>query len=108
MYRAIERDIHCFPCLHIPNEAEAENVERHAFRGEHELVATGRLSLADHQRPDAVSIAKADQAVVSDHGNRRIAPPAALVEALHGVEHILFRRLEFPPLLQLMGKYVQQ
>ena len=107
VYLTVQRDVNRLSCLHISNQGKAENIECNAFRRQHELVAAGCFSLADHERPDTVPIAETDQTVIGDHGNRRVTTPAAPVHALHSVEYIVFRRLEFAPILQLMGKDVQ-
>ena len=47
-----------------------------------------RVALADHQRADAVRIAKAQDAVADDHGDHRVAAAAAAVDRVRGGEHV--------------------
>ena len=71
-------------------------------------VPRGVRALAEHQRPDAVRIAKAEDAVADDHGHHRVAAAAAPVDGAERGEDVRRRDARGADALQLGGEYVEQ
>src|ERR1700733_9330185 len=101
-------DEHRLPGRHVAHQAERQAVERHALGGEHPLGAARRAPLAEHQRADAVRVAKAEHSVADDHGDHRVAAAAAAVERRQRREHVRRRDARRADALQLGGEHVQQ
>ena len=69
---------------------------------------SGSRAHAERQRSDAVRIPERDDAAAVDHGHRRIAAPAPLVDAAQRLEHMLGVRLQGADRVQLVREHVQQ
>ncbi len=67
-----------------------------------------RVALAEHQRPDAVRIAKAENAVADDHRDHGIAAAAAPIDRIQRREHVRRSDARSADALQLRGEHVEQ
>ena len=81
-------DEHRFARFDVAHPAEALHVERHALGGEHVFRTLRRLALAEHQRADAMRIAKADEAMADDHRNDCEAATTTAINRTEGIENI--------------------
>jgi hypothetical protein len=96
------------PGRHVAHHLEAQHVERDALGGQHPLGALLGVALADHQRTDAVRIAKAQDAVADHHGDHRVAAAAAAVDGVGGGENVGRRHARRADALQFGGQHVEQ
>ncbi|MNZ42049.1 hypothetical protein D3C78_596160 [compost metagenome] len=101
-------DVHRLARRQVADQGEAEHVQRHAFRGDHVLDAFVGVTLAEHDRADAVGIAEADDAVAGDHRHHRVAAAAALMHAGDRGEDVVGGRLQLAAHGQLVGEHVEQ
>ncbi len=101
-------DEYRFARRHIAHQLEREHVECDVLGGEHVLGTARRAALAEHERADAVRIAKAQDAVADHHGDDRITTAAAPIHGAHGCEDIRRRHARRTDALQLGGEHVQQ
>ena len=90
------------------SSSKPDGVERHALRRDHVLDAVRRLANAEHERPNAVRVAKRDDAVADDHRDDGVAARAALVERLDGIEDLLRLQAVRRVLAELVREHVQQ
>ncbi len=72
----------------VAHARKAEHVERDALRGQHVFGPFRRIAFAEHERADAVRIAKAEQAVAHDHRHDGEAAAHAPIDRAHGVEDL--------------------
>ena len=63
VHAAVHVDVDRLARPDVALEREAEHVEGDALGGEHPFDAARRLALAEHERPDAVRVAEAGDAV---------------------------------------------
>ena len=96
------------PGRHVAHQLEGQYVQRHVFRGQHVLRATRRAPLAEHQRPDAVGIAKPQHAVADDHDDHRVAAAAASIHGAGGGKDVGRRHALRADALQLGSEHVEQ
>ena len=93
MQGAVVFDEYTFTRLHITHAFELQDVQRHAFRRDHVVLVSVGLALAEHQRPNAVRIAKRDDAEADNHRDDRVTARAAPVHGLDRVKNVLRRRV---------------
>jgi len=105
---AVFGDVHRFARREVADQGEAQHVEGHAFGRDHVLDAFVGMTLAEHDRADAVRVAEADDAVAGNHRHDGITADAAVMHVDHGGEHVFFGGLQLAALGQLVGKHVEQ
>ena len=88
MHAAVHVDVNCLAGPDVALEREAQHVEGDALRREHPFEPARRLALAEHERADAVRVAKAGDAVPDDQHDDSIAAAAAPEHALDRPEHV--------------------
>ena len=108
MQPALLVDVDGLARAHVAQQLEAALVERDALRGDHVLAAARRVALADHQRPDAVRIAEADDAVTEDHRDDGVAADDAAIRGAQRGENVRGRRARRAEALQLAREHVEQ
>src|SRR5690606_38067241 len=91
---AVHVDVDRLAGLDIAYQLEAQHVQGHALGGDAVFQAVFGFALTEAGRPDAVRIAEADDAVVVDHGNRRIGTAAAAMDIGNGFEDLFRSYLE--------------
>ena len=96
------------PGAHVAQQPETGLVERHALRGEHVLAAARAVARPDHERPDAVRIAEADDAVTDDHRDDGVAAAHTPIHRAQGGEDVGRRGARRAEALQLAREHVQQ
>ncbi|MCY1349373.1 hypothetical protein D9M69_355590 [compost metagenome] len=101
-------DVHRFARRQVADQGEAEDVQGHAFRGDHVLDAIFGVALAEDDRADRVGIAEADDAVAGDHRHYRVAADAARVHAGDCGEDVFLGGLQLVAHRQLMSEDVEQ
>ena len=101
-------DEHRFTGRHIADRLEGEHVERDALGGQHEFRTFRGAPGAEHQRTDAIRIAKAQHAVADDHNDHRVAAATASVHRTGRRENVRRGHARRADALQLGGEYVQQ
>ena len=97
-----------FACLQIADQMKPQHIEHATLRGDHILRPRRNASLPDHHRTDAMGIAEGHQAVAVDHGDHRIAAPAAAMHAAHRPEDGLGGERRAAGFVQFMGEDVEQ
>ena len=93
----------------ITNELESLCIQGHALGCDHvlDLPVIG-LALAIHQWTNTIRVAEADDTVTGDHGHRRIAATATLVNTRYGFENIVLGDAQLALALYFVGKHVEQ
>ncbi len=105
---ALFSDVDRFARRQVANQGETEHVQGNAFRGDHVLNAFVGVTLAEHDRADAVRVTETDNAVTGDHRDHRVTADATVVHVGHGGKHVFFGRLQLAALGQLVSEHVQQ
>ena len=108
MHGAVVLDEYRFARPDIAQPFELQQIKRNTFRGNHVFRARIRFPDPDDDWPNAVRIAKGDDAVADDHCNHRIAAGTPLVQRLDSIENLLRCRPAAGPCLQFVCKNVQQ
>ena len=92
----------------IALDLEALRIEGHRFRGDHVLAAALLEAAAEHQRADAVWIAKTNDTVAGDHHDHGVGAAATHVHAGDRGEDVFRGGRHLAPALQFMGENVEQ
>ncbi len=101
-------DEHRLARRHVAHHVETQHVERDAFGRQHPLGALLRVALADHQRTNAVRVAKAEDAVADHHRDDRIAAAAAAIHRVGRGEDVGRRDARRADPLQFGGQHIEQ
>ena len=108
MQPALLVDEHRFARGDVAHQLERQHIERDALGGQHVFGAARRAPLAEHQRPDAVRIAKAQDPVTDDHGHDCVTATAPAIHCARSSEDVGRRHARGAHALQFRGKHVQQ
>jgi hypothetical protein len=101
-------DEHRLAGRHVAHHIETQHIERHALGGQHPFGAFVAVALADHQRPDAVGIAKPQNAMADHHGCHGIAAPAAPVHRVGRRKYVRRRHPRRSNPLELGGQDIEK
>ncbi len=102
-------DVNRFARRNITQEFEAERIQRHAFRGNHILMATVfHATLTNHQRTDAVRIAERNHTMTDDHRHAGIGATNVLMNRCHSGENVVCFQREMLKTIQLLSKDIEQ
>ena len=100
--------VQAFTGLQVAHPFELQRIERDALRGDHVVLPAVSFTLAQHERPNAVRVAKGDDAEADDHRDDRVTAAAALVHGFDGIENIVRRGLAVHASLQLVREHIEQ
>ncbi len=108
MHPAIEIGKKCLSWLDVTHKLIAQDIERHAFRGNQVFGALIGLALAVDKRPDAEWIAESEDAIAHDQKDDGVGTAAATVNGGNRPEYMFRRELKLGLHLEFVRKHVQQ
>ena len=105
---ALLGNVDSFARSKIANQGKAQHIQRDALGSDHVLDALIRMTLTENDGANGIRVAKADDAVASDHRHHCITATTPGVNPGHGCKDIVFGWLQLVAHGQLMRKHVEQ
>ena len=101
-------DIDTLAGSHVPYARELQDIKRHALGRDYVVLAVSRRALTQNQRPNAVSIAKGNDAEADDERDNCVPAPATTMHRVDGVKYIFGRWAAIDTRLQLVCEHIEE